>query len=55
MKYLLILLLLTSCSASQSIHLVKTKSFTKDINESIINDFYGSDTTGLSSKIYLLK
>ena len=56
MKYLLILLIvLTGCSTSKTIHPVKTTSLKDDINESIINDFYDGDTTGVSSKIYLLK
>ena len=55
MKYLLILLItLTGCSVSQTIHPVKTISMTEDVNQSIIDGFYDGDTTGITSKIYLL-
>lgn len=56
MKYLLILLIvLTGCSTNKTIYPVKTTSLKDDVNESIINDFYDGDTTGVSSKVYLLK
>lgn len=56
MRYLLLsLIVLTGCSANQTIHPIKQTSLTDDINTSIINDFHNGDTTNISPKIYLLK
>jgi len=59
MRYLLIFLLflITSClSTKQSVSTCDKNFSVKDeINQSIIDGFYNSDTIGISKNIYLLK
>ena len=55
-KIILILgITITSCQSERIIVKVKTpiKTLEMDINESIVQDFYGGDTLG--KKIYLVK
>ena len=59
MKYLLLLLVIltacTGCYNSKEIYHTDLTSFKDDVNESIIDGFYGGDTTNISSQVYLLK
>jgi hypothetical protein len=58
MKKIIIFLgiILTSCQSERLVVKVTVKTtLTQDINESIVDGFYNNDTTGLTSKIYLVK
>lgn len=59
MKKIIILLsviILASCQTQRTVVKVTVnKSFTDDINESIVDGFYNGDTTGLASKGILIK
>jgi hypothetical protein len=58
MKKIIIFLgiILTSCQSERLVVKVTVKTtLTQDINQSIVDGFYNNDTTGLTSKIYLVK
>ncbi len=52
---LLVILTLASCQSQKNVTKVVVKTLKEDINESIIDGFYNSDTTGLMAKGVLIK
>ena len=56
-KYIVIFTMLSGCSTAKkhTIEDVLNYSFKDELNKSIIDGFYDSDTTGIGKDIYLLK
>jgi uncharacterized lipoprotein YmbA len=54
-KYIIALILISLASCATTKQATKTFSFRDEVNNSIIDGFYGGDKTQLSKDVFLLK